>query len=139
MKSARSTPTNVDDYIAGFPKNVQQLLQSVRGAIRASVPEASEKISYGIPTFTLGRNLIHFAAFRNHIGLYPGTAAIKTFEEELKGFPTAKGTVRFPLNEALPLPLSAKIVRFCVAEKSRRVKNKRNPNEPRSRRVQRGV
>jgi len=125
MKPTSSAPANIDEYIAVFPVAVQALLQSVRQTVRTAAPEAQEKISYQIPTFTLRGNLIHFAAFKNHIGLYPGTAAIKAFEGELQGFSTAKGSVQFPLNEPLPLALIGRIVQFCVDEHLRAATKRR--------------
>jgi len=115
MKPTSSAPANIDEYIAVFPVAVQALLQSVRQTVRTAAPEAQEKISYQIPTFTLRGNLIHFAAFKNHIGLYPGTAAIKAF----------KGSVQFPLNEPLPLALIGRIVQFCVDEHLRAATKRR--------------
>ena len=124
MKSAQATPANIDEYIAAFPVDVQELLQSVRHAVREAAPEAGETISYQIPTFTLHGNLIHFAAFKNHIGIYPGASAIAAFRDELLGYRTARGTVQFPLNKPIPLALVKKIVRFCKKERTRPVKNR---------------
>ena len=124
MKQAQSSPTNIDEYIAGFSEGVQDLLQTIRRTVREAAPEAQEKISYQIPTFTLRGNLIHFAAFKGHVGLYPGSSAIAAFKEELRSFRTAKGTVQFPLDQPLPLALITKIVQFCVNERLGSMKKK---------------
>jgi uncharacterized protein YdhG (YjbR/CyaY superfamily) len=124
VKTLPSTPVDIDEYIATFPKPVRERLEAVRRAIAEAAPDAQEKISYRIPTFALHGNLIHFAAFKNHIGIYPGAAAIKAFEKELAGLRTAKGTVQFQFDDPLPLSLISRIVRFRVAESQRRVKQK---------------
>jgi uncharacterized protein YdhG (YjbR/CyaY superfamily) len=109
-------PNNIDEYIASFPTETQQLLKQLRAALQQMVPDAQQKISYAIPTFTLNGNLIHFAGYKNHIGLYPGCKAIEVFADDLKGYHTAKGTVQFPLDQPLPMPLINKMVDFCVAQ-----------------------
>jgi len=98
-------PATIDEYIAGFPPDVQARLESVRHAIRKAAPGAQEKISYGIPTFALRGNLVHFAAFRNHVGFYPGAAGIAEFVNEFAGYEASKGTVRFPMDRPIPLAL----------------------------------
>lgn len=111
-------PVNdVDSFIAGYPKNVQAILQELRQTIQDAAPEATEKISYGIPTFTFHGNLVHFSAYEHHIGFYPGAAPIVEFKNELKTYETSKGTVKFPIDQPLPLPLVRKIVLFCVKQK----------------------
>ncbi len=92
----KRTPKNIDDYVARFPKEVQQLLQKMRATIRKAAPRAKEAISYGIPTFTLDGNLVHFAAYKRHIGFYPGGSSIAAFKKELSAFKGAKGSVRSP-------------------------------------------
>lgn len=109
----------VDAYIAEFPADIQQRLASVRETIRQAAPDASEKISYRIPTFFLNGNLVHFAAFKNHIGIYPGAKAIEVFSDELTAYRTGKGSIQFPFDQPLPLALIDKIVRFCVNEQRR--------------------
>ena len=104
--------SNTEEYIAGFPEEVQVLLQLIRRTIREAAPEAGECISYGIPTFTYKGNLVHFGGYKNHIGFYPGALAIKTFKEEFDGYKWAKGSVQFPLNKPLPLELVSRIVKF---------------------------
>jgi uncharacterized protein YdhG (YjbR/CyaY superfamily) len=106
----------IDEYIASFPRNVQSILEEIRQAIRDSAPEAQEAISYGMPTFKLNGNLVHFAAFKNHIGFFPTPSAIEAFKEELSDYEVSKGTVRFPMNKPIPFDLVRKIVRYRVKE-----------------------
>jgi uncharacterized protein YdhG (YjbR/CyaY superfamily) len=105
---------SIDDYISGFPVEVQDLLQQVRLKIKELAPRAEETISYGIPTFKLNGNLVHFAAFKNHIGLYPTPSGLEEFEKELSPYKQGKGSVQFPLDKPLPLDLIAKIVAYRV-------------------------
>ncbi len=106
----------IDQYIAAFPGEVQRLLQQMRETIRKAAPSAEETISYAIPTFKLNGNLVHFAAFKNHIGFYPGPSGIEAFKKELSAYEGAKGSVQFPLDEPLPLALVTKVVKFRVKE-----------------------
>jgi len=106
----------VDAYIKTFPKDVQVTLRILRKEIRKTAPEALEKISYQIPTYVLHGNLVHFAAFKNHIGFYPTSSAISRFKKEFSRYETSKGTVRIPLGTPLPLGLIRKVVRFRVKE-----------------------
>jgi len=115
--------TTIDEYIASFPKDVQAILQSMRRVIRESAPRAEEAISYGIPTFKLNGNLVHFAAFKNHIGFFPASTPIVAFKKELSPYELSKGTVRFPLDQPIPFGLVKKIVRYRVQENL----NKRQP------------
>ena len=116
MATSRNTPKNFDDYVERFPKDVQQRLQKMRLAVKKAAPRAKEKISYGIPAFTLNGMLVWFAAFKNHIGFYPRTSAIAAFKKELSGYKGAKGSVQFPFDKSLPLPLISRIVKFRVKE-----------------------
>lgn len=116
MKSNQTAPTTIDEYTALFPPDVRAILERLRATIRQAAPEAKEKISYGIPTFTLHGNLIHFAAYKNHIGLYPGATAIERFQDALAPYETSKGTIRFPLDAPLPLELIKRIVEDRVQE-----------------------
>ncbi|MFN3850920.1 MAG: iron chaperone [Spirosomataceae bacterium] len=116
MNSTNPTFTNIDEYIAGFSEEIQVLLQSMRQTIREAAPEANEKISYMMPTFDLHGNLVHFAAYKNHIGFYPAPSGIKEFEEELKPYIAGKGSLNFPLNKPLPLDLVSRITRFRVTQ-----------------------
>ena len=105
---------NVDEYIAQFPKEIQKRLRQIRQTIRKAAPEAVEKISYGMPTFWQGKNLIHFAAMKNHLGLYPGAEGVQAFAGDLEGYKTSKGAIQLPYNEDLPLDLISKITSFRV-------------------------
>jgi uncharacterized protein YdhG (YjbR/CyaY superfamily) len=125
MDSAKSGFTSIDEYIATFPENIQKILKEVRATIKAAAPGAGEKIGYQMPTFTLnGSNLVHFAAFKKHIGFYPTPSGIEAFKKELSGYEGAKGSVQFPLDKPMPLKLISKIVKFRVAENSKKAKIK---------------
>lgn len=113
---------DIDEYISNFPSDVQKTLQELRKVIQKEAPEGSEKIAYGIPTFAFHGNLVHFAAYDTHIGFYPGSVPIEVFKDELKGYETAKGTVRFPLDKPLPLELVKKIVRAAIERNRKREK-----------------
>jgi uncharacterized protein YdhG (YjbR/CyaY superfamily) len=106
----------IDEYIGQFPGEIQDLLQKLRQAIRESAPKAQEAISYRIPTFKLNGNLVHFAAFRDHISFFPTSSGITAFRNELSGYKTSKGTVQFPLDKPIPFDLVRKIVKFRVRE-----------------------
>lgn len=125
MKSNQTAPTTIDEYIALFPPDVRAILERLRATIRQAAPEAKEKIGYGIPTFTLHGNLIHFAAYKNHIGLYPGATAIERFQDALAPYEISKGTVRFPLDAPLPLELIKRIVEDRVQENETAAQAKR--------------
>ena len=116
MKAKQTAPQNIDEYIAGWPKDVQKTLQKIRMTIRKAAPAAEEAISYQMPTFKLNGNLIHFAAYKNHIGLYPAPRAIEKFKEQLKRYEGGKGTIRLQLDEPIPYDLISKIVKFRVKE-----------------------
>jgi len=116
MTTKRTKAKDIDEYIASFPKETQKLLEQVRVTIREAAPEAEETINYGIPTLTLKGNLVHFAAFKNHIGFYPAPSAIKAFSKELSAYDGAKGSVKFPIDKPLPFDLISKIVKFRVKE-----------------------
>lgn len=112
MKAAQDPPKTIDEYIALYPHEVQEDLRSIRDEVRLLLPDAEEKISYGIPTFAKGKNLFHFAAFKRHIGLYPGAAAIDALADELTSYKTSKGAIQVPFGQAMPLSLVRKLVRF---------------------------
>jgi uncharacterized protein YdhG (YjbR/CyaY superfamily) len=113
----RSTATTIDEYIAEFPPETQEVLQEVRRVIRAAAPAATETMSYAVPTFDLNeRHLVHFAGYPRHIGLYPGPSGIAAFAGELAPYKHAKGSVQFPLGEPLPVDLIRRIVEHRVAE-----------------------
>jgi len=124
MKSEKTTPKNIDEYIAGFPDEIRVLLEEVRKTIRKAAPEATEAISYQMPTFRLNGNLVHFAAFKNHIGLYPAPTGIETFRKELSVYKGGKGSVQFPIADPLPLDLITRIVRFRVGENLKKGKQR---------------
>ncbi|MGZ5502583.1 MAG: iron chaperone [Halobacteriota archaeon] len=107
---------NIDDYIATFPKNVQHTLRELRSVIKESAPEAEETISYGMPTFKLNGNLVHFAAYEKHIGFYPTPSAILAFKEKLSIYKQSKGAVQFPIDGPIPLDIVREIVRFRIKE-----------------------
>jgi uncharacterized protein YdhG (YjbR/CyaY superfamily) len=107
---------SIHEYISNFPPEIQKLLNQLRETIQKAAPEATEKISYNIPTFYLSGNLVHFAAYKNHIGFYPAPSALKKFEKELKDYPRSKGAVQFLLDKPLPLELITKMVAFRVKE-----------------------
>ena len=109
-------PQTIDEYIAMQDEAVQPRLQEVRGIIHSAIPEAEERISWSMPTFWKGRNLIHFAASKKHLGLYPGDEATRVFAEALKDFDVSKGAIRIPWNRALPEALIREIARWCYEE-----------------------
>lgn len=106
----------IDDYISAQSEEVRPLLQSIRDTIRAAAPEAKEKISWQMPTFWMGENLIHFAAFKNHIGLYPGGEATSEFAERLTGYKTSKGAIQLPLDQPIDHQLITDIVRWRLKQ-----------------------
>jgi len=116
MESRKAGLGSIDEYIAAFPEDIQKILQGLRATIKAAAPDAEEKISYQIPTFALMGNLVHFAAYKKHIGFYPTSSGIRAFKQELAAYELSKGTVRFPIGKPLPLKLIGKIVKFRVVE-----------------------
>ena len=117
MDSTINIPGTIDEYIAAFPKEVNEILQTLREAIKEQAPEAVEAISYQMPTFKLnGKNLVHFAAFKNHIGFYPTASNLESSIKEAARYRTGKGTLQFPLDQPLPMPLIRNIVQFRVKE-----------------------
>ena len=119
------TPGDIDEYIAGFPPDVQEKLEEIRAVIREAAPGATEKISYRMPTFFLGGNLVHFAAYEQHIGFYPTPSAIEKFSEQLSAYKGGKGSVQFPLNQPVPYDLVRQIVAFRVRENLETAERKR--------------
>ena len=116
MKPAPAdAPTTIDAYIDAAPADVQPTLHALRKLVRAAAPTAVERISYRMPTFTMKKNIFHFAAFKSHIGIYPGPAAIVEFAARLTDYQVSKGTVQLPLDRPLPRALITAIVRFNVA------------------------
>jgi uncharacterized protein YdhG (YjbR/CyaY superfamily) len=113
---------NIDEYISTFPENVQDILEKLRRVIQRAAPEAREAISYGIPTFKLNGNLVHFGAFKNHIGFFPTPSGIAPFKKELAPYEMSKGTIQFPLDKPIPYGLVKKIVIFRVNENLKKEK-----------------
>ena len=124
MDNKKSGINSIDDYIATFPKDIQNILKELRATIKAAAPDAEEKISYQMPTFFLNGNLVHFAAFKKHIGFYPTPSGIEAFQKELSVYDGAKGSVQFPIDEPMPLKLISRIVKFRVAENIKKAKIK---------------
>lgn len=124
MKSSKSGLSSIDEYIAAYPAPIQNKLEELRAAIREVAPEAQEKISYKMPTYYLHGNLVHFAAFKNHIGFYPTPSGIEAYKDELLKYEGSKGAVRFPIDKPLPLGLIKKIVQSRVDENRRNAEQK---------------
>lgn len=112
----------IDEYIGTFPEDVQRILEKMRQTIRDAAPEAVEAISYQMPAFKLNGNLVHFAAFKNHVGFYPTPSGIEAFKKELSHYPGAKGSVQFPLDKPIPYDLVKKITLFRVKETLEKIK-----------------
>lgn len=118
-KKATSPPRSIDDidsYIAQFPPDVAEILERIRETIRKAAPKAVEAMKYQLPTFVQNGNLVHFGAFKSHIGFYPTPSGIEAFKDELATYKGAKGSVQFPLNEPIPYGLISKIVKYRVKE-----------------------
>lgn len=112
-----AVPKTIDEHIKGFPEDIQKLLQQIREAIQQEVPEATEAIAYGIPTFKLkGKNMVHFAGYKTHIGFYPAPRALEKFREELAQYEGSKGTVKLPLDKPIPVDLIKGITRYRAEE-----------------------
>jgi uncharacterized protein YdhG (YjbR/CyaY superfamily) len=119
MKTKPTSPQNIDEYIAGFSADVQEILQKIRVTIKKAAPEAEEAISYKMPTFNLnGQYLIYFAAYKKHIGLYPVPTGDEEFNKEISGYQAGKGTLRFSLDKPIPYKLISKIVKLRAKENS---------------------
>lgn len=116
MEKGKALPISIDQYITEAPHEVQDKLRELRLVIKSVVPEAEERIAYGMPTFSQNGNLVHFASFKNHIGFFPAPSGIENFQEELAKYKTSKGTVQFPLDEDIPMDLVREIVRFRLKE-----------------------
>ncbi len=124
MDSNKPGFSSIDEYIATFPPDIQEILQQLRATIKAAAPDATEKISYQMPTFFLKGNLVYFAAHKSHIGFYPAPRGIEAFKEELSAYKGSKGTVQFPYSEPLPLDLITRIVQFRAAENRQKAASK---------------
>jgi uncharacterized protein YdhG (YjbR/CyaY superfamily) len=119
MAATKASFVNVDEYIAQFPADVQKRMRQIRATIKKAIPDAHEVISYQMPTFKLEKegNVIHFAGFKKHIGLYPGSEMVQAFKSEFAPYKSAKGSVQFPLDEPLPLDLIEKVAKQGAAAK----------------------
>ncbi|MCB9134115.1 MAG: DUF1801 domain-containing protein [Anaerolineales bacterium] len=124
METTKPNINSIDEYIATFSPETQEILQTLRATIKAAAPDATETINYQMPTFTLNGNLVHFAAFKNHIGFYPTPSGIEAFKDALSVYKGAKGSVQFPIDQPLPLELVSRIVQFRVAENVAKGKKK---------------
>jgi uncharacterized protein YdhG (YjbR/CyaY superfamily) len=116
MEGNQLTFQSIDEYILQFPPQVQEILKTIRNVIKEAAPDVVEKISYQMPTFALQGNLVHFAAYKNHIGFYPSPSGIAAFKQQLSEYKSSKGAVQFPLGKPLPYKLVSEIVEFRVAE-----------------------
>jgi uncharacterized protein YdhG (YjbR/CyaY superfamily) len=121
-----NTSANINEYILSFPKETQMLLEQIRMTIQKAAPNATESLKYGIPTYELMGNLVHFAGYKHHIGFYPAPSGINAFKDELKTHFTSKGGIQFPIDKKLPLALIAKITKFRVKESLEKAKRKKN-------------
>lgn len=120
-----NTYTTIDEFIIQYPPGVQELLQKLRSVIRETVPEATEAIVYGIPTFRFHGNLVHFSAYKNHIGFYPTSSGVSHFKDRLAGYELSKGTIQFPIDQPLPYDLIREIVAFRVKENLEKAASKK--------------
>ena len=117
-------PTDIDDYISGFPNDIQKILQQVRSTIKKAAPGAEETIKYSMPTFTYKGNLVYFAAFKNHIGFYPAPTGDASFKKALSDYKTGRGSVQFPLDKPMPTDLIVRIVKQRIKANSEKAKAK---------------
>ena len=116
MQAKETQPNTVDEYIAQFPEDVQQLLAKIRALIKETAPEATERMAYGMPGYYLNGPLVYFAGFKHHIGFYPIPSGVEAFKQELSAYKSAKGSVQFPLDKPLPYDLIGRIVKYRLAE-----------------------
>ncbi|WP_138756209.1 iron chaperone [Paenibacillus sinopodophylli] len=124
MDETTSKIETIDQYISNFPAEIQAILEKIRSVVQEAAPEATEKIGYQMPTFVLYGNLVHFAAFKKHIGLYPAPSGIEAFREKLAPYKGAKGSIQFPLDKPIPYALISDIVKFRVAENIEKANSK---------------
>ena len=123
MDSRQKGITSIDAYIATFPESIQKKLQKLRLVIKAAAPDATEKISYQMPTFYLNGNLVHFAAFKHHFGFYPAPSGTEQFQKELSAYKTSKGAIQFPVDKPIPYDLVTRIVQYRVIENRRKARS----------------
>jgi len=124
MSTKNAPPKDIDAYIAAFPPEIQEVLQKIRLTIKAVAPDATEKISYQIPTFYLKGNLVHFAAFKDHFAFFPTSSGVEKFKEELSEYKLSRGTIQFPFGKPIPYDLITRITKFRVGENLERAKIK---------------
>jgi uncharacterized protein YdhG (YjbR/CyaY superfamily) len=124
MQKRTHPAQTIDAYIRSFPRDVQRKLEAIRNIVSRLAPEAQEKISYQMPTFSLNGNLVHFAAFENHIGFYPTPSGIEAFQDELAKYKMVKGSVQFPLDKPLPADLIKRIVEYRITMNRKKTKSK---------------
>jgi uncharacterized protein YdhG (YjbR/CyaY superfamily) len=124
MENSIQGYNTIDEYIALFPAETQKILKEMRAVIKAAAPDAEEKISYQMPTFALKGNLVHFAAYKNHIGFYPAPKGIEEFKAELAAYKGGKGSVQFPIDKPIPYDLIRRIVKFRVSENLEKAQKK---------------
>jgi uncharacterized protein YdhG (YjbR/CyaY superfamily) len=120
MKADPTEPKTIDEYIAGFPPDIQEILEKIRETVRKAAPNAEETIKYRMPTFTLKGNLVYFAGFKEHIGFYPVPSGIEAFKKDLSVYKQGRGSVQFPFNKPIPYGLISRIVKFRVKENVKR-------------------
>jgi uncharacterized protein YdhG (YjbR/CyaY superfamily) len=125
MKKSAKPPETIDEYIALYPTNVQAILKKIRTTIRKAIPAADEAIKYGLPTFVLSGNVIHFGAFKHHIGVYPAPRGLEKFKKELAAYEGSKGAVKFPLDRPIPYDLIARIAKFRAKDNLERAAAKK--------------
>ncbi len=125
MEKGKALPTSIDQYIAEAPRELQEKLNDLRSVIKAEVPNAEERIAYGMPTFSQQGNLVHFAACKNHVGFYPAPSGILAFQKELVGNSCSKVAIQLPLDRPLPVKLITGIVKFRVAENQEKALKKK--------------
>ncbi|GAP21447.1 iron chaperone [Leptolinea tardivitalis] len=125
MDQPKTGYATIDDYISGFPDEIQKKLQEIRAVIKEAAPEATEKISYQMPTFYLNGNLVHFAAFKNHIGFFPAPSGLEAFKDEISKYPHSKGGVQFPFDQPIPFDLIRRIVIYRMVENQKKAAGKK--------------
>ena len=130
MEKIKTPVASIDDCISTFPEATRKKLEQIRSLIQKAAPKATETISYGIPTFQLEGNLVHFSGYKNHIGFYPGAAGIASFKKELSVYKGAKGSVQFPLDQPLPAALITRIVKFRVKQNLEKAALKKKTKGP---------
>ncbi len=126
MATRQSSPRNIDEYIASFPPHVQVVLEKIRKTVKDAAPDALETIKYQMPTFTLNGNLVYFAAFKNHIGFYPPSAANEIIKKELAVYEGPKGSLRFPFDQPIPYDLISRIVKIRAKENLVKARTKKS-------------